>query len=72
MSEWRPIETAPKDGTEVILRFVVRDGDTRPVEALNGWYDGSWRRICYSTYSYRYFSLGDVTHWMPLPKPPSN
>lgn len=71
MSTWQPIETAPLDGTEVILRFVARDGTARPVEVLSGWYDGSWRRICYATNSYRYFSLGDVTHWMPLPKPPT-
>ncbi len=70
MNTWQPIETAPMDGTEVILRLVFRDGTERPVEVVNGWYEGSWRRICHNTNSYRYFSLGNVTHWMPPPEPP--
>lgn len=70
MSTWQPIETAPLDGTEVILRFVTLDESSRPVEVLNGWYDGTWRRVCNNSNSYQYFSFGDITHWMPLPNPP--
>lgn len=66
MGEWQPIETAPLDGTEVILRFVTLD---ESVEVLNGWYDGTWRRICNNLNTYQYLCLGCVTHWMPLPKP---
>ncbi|MAO23820.1 MAG: hypothetical protein Unbinned3818contig1000_4 [Prokaryotic dsDNA virus sp.] len=72
MCGFQPIETAPKDGTEVVLRFVCHDGDDRPVEILNGWFDGSWRRICHNSNSYQYFSFGEVTHWMPIPEINSN
>lgn len=67
---WRPIETAPKDGTEIILRKGDRVGaaawikwpSTEYEEAGEGWTIGhdsdSWD--------------GDQapTHWMPLPPPP--
>jgi len=64
---FKPIDTAPKDGTEVILRVVTRDGDCMAVEILNGWFDTSWRRVCHTSNCYQYFSRGEITHWMPIP-----
>jgi len=58
MSDWQPIETAPKDGTEII----VGESGTADVE-LCRWYDGEWVDRTYDPFA-------DVTHWMPLPKPP--
>jgi len=57
---WHPIETAPKDGT-VIIVYEPGFYQTAAWEANEfkaGWSNasGSW--------------LGDVTHWMPLPPPP--
>jgi len=56
MMEWQPIETAPKDGTVII----VYAPDFFQTAA---WTDGIWTNASESW-------LGDVTHWMPLPEPP--
>ena len=70
MSEWQPIESAPKDGTEVILF-----GDAKwPQGVVPAYGDVS---DCVST---GYFSggiwqfmgrIGKPTHWQPLPAPPA-
>jgi hypothetical protein len=59
---WQPIETAPKDGTEVDL-WVPDDG-----RFTNCWFmDGIWLQTeDGNTYS----TGGAPTHWMPLPQPP--
>lgn len=58
-SNWQPIETAPMDGTEVlvygppcIVRMAISHGD--------GWYSlpGYWHVY--------------PTHWQPRPKPPED
>ncbi len=55
-SEWRPIETAPKDGTLVL----TWDGERRYVAMYDcGWYIGIERGPNI-----------EPTHWMPLPEPP--
>jgi len=63
---WQPIETAPKDGTDVLLAgtgtYDVTVGSfykaTKGPSVCDGWYyqDGSSRI--------------EPTHWMPLPPPP--
>ena len=61
MSDWRPIATAPKDGT-VILSW---DGNVRMCVA---W---STRDKCWFVYDDdNRDDWNDVTHWMPLPDPP--
>lgn len=72
-SGWRPIETAPKDDTEVLLWEV---GSNVPV--IGSWYDRR-ERWCASTEHYN--TDGDacvidtlwsdgIQHWQPLPQPP--
>lgn len=57
LSEWRPIESAPKDGTPVLLLA----GVTKNV----GWW-------AVDKWSYGGGRWGnDVTHWLPLPPAPS-
>lgn len=70
MSEWQPIETAPKDGKSVILFDPSRGGfvaDQRFIFAhWSGWGGGIWE----NTNSGGKLMNGNPTHWMPLPEPP--
>jgi hypothetical protein len=69
MSDWQPIETAPKDGAWILLR-----GESgyvnRPYRAHVGrWVtgrDGGWWEESEDAY---FTDDGDEpTHWMPLPE----
>jgi hypothetical protein len=63
MTEWQPIETAPKDGSLILSwdnpYMIVVSWDTDPRdEGGQCWkinYSGDWMT---------------PTHWMPLPAPP--
>lgn len=75
--QWQPIETAPKDGTWVLLCNGATDEDredddfgkilrSRPVTAFwdkGDWVFSHWDGAWRSCYSC-------PTHWMPLPQPP--
>jgi hypothetical protein len=64
MSEWRPINTAPKDGTLILawdgraalLAYWGRSNAVNPF----GWIGGH----CHINH------IDQPTHWMPLPDPP--
>jgi hypothetical protein len=72
MNDWQPIETAPKDGRQVI---VVVDGRVKI---------GRWANVINTdhgvvTYAHQGWSIPDMfafgntpepSHWMPLPDPP--
>lgn len=60
--EWKPIETAPKDGTCILLAaytpggtVIISDHWSEETNWWCDWYDGH--------------SI-PATHWMPLPPPP--
>lgn len=67
MNNWQPIETAPKDGTYVIIYVEWPDVENQIVVA--NWVDHgftwSWRPVDALTVNYL-----NVHYWMPLPKPP--
>ena len=61
--EWQPIETAPKDGTRILLCRVhpnpdihIAISDGQWLETHNGHWDWVWPYI-----------RKEPTHWMPLP-----
>ena len=58
--EWQPIETAPKDGTRMLMFWPYWRSDP-----VIGQWDGEWYSEC---------QLADgpgPTHWMPLPAVPA-
>ena len=58
--DWQPIETAPKDGTWVLLS----DGQTI-------WYGQyGWDEEGDAVFFADGPGIRDCTHWMPLPEPP--
>lgn len=65
---WMPIETAPKDGTRVLL-YVVHPGDEYAIAVgdPDGWRyieTGYWEGV------WEHEHAGAPTHWMPLPEAP--
>lgn len=67
---WLPIETAPKDGTEVLLLF-------SKAEYILGKPHGRVRAACWAgsgssaNWSIPYFKDDAPTAWQPLPAPPA-
>jgi len=73
MSEWQPIETAPKDGTYILIAPGLWTGVTCGI----GVYDldryakkprAFWRRV--EGHGRSQSREVPPTHWMPLPEPP--
>ena len=59
---WQPIETAPKDETDILLGFA---NHLRPA-VVCGWF-GDW-----TEYDSTNVCKGTPTHWMPLPPAPED
>jgi hypothetical protein len=70
---WSPIETAPKDGTQVLVYGeafgeVYGRFDENPIITVAEWSFASWLAVATDAYSVTI----KPTHWAPLPKlPPS-
>lgn len=67
MSEWQPMETCPRDGTE----FLAYKASTQCMVVCT-WleedhpdYDGDTPHLTWD-----FSAFWDATHWMPLPKAP--
>ena len=69
MSEWQPIETAPMDGTDILV-CVTRNLPDDGWETIQ-WVDWQTKRVRWPTYRDRDDIPFPPTHWMPLPEPPS-
>jgi hypothetical protein len=68
-NEWQPIETAPKDGTN-ILSWCKEYGlvicSWTGHEDDNGQFETGWIAFhCFATYKF------NPTYWIPIPKPPA-
>lgn len=63
LREWQKIETAPKDGTQIMIYDPANGGCNTAA-----WLDGVWDNAQADRGQYEYPS---ATHWMPLPAPPS-
>lgn len=65
-TDWQPIETAPKDGTHVIVAFTINVGEA-----------AGQKGVAESRYMPHYWDglFGPdftVSHWMPLPTSPND
>ena len=69
MNTWQKIDTAPKDGTWVLLAG-GKDGGWGPTGpcVVGFWYEGDWC-YCYWDDGWR-SAYTDPTHWMPCPEAP--
>ncbi len=63
---WRTIESAPKDGTEILLHYKEYLGSVDFVVSGH-WDEGKSPEE--STWQHSY-GWGDADNWMPLPEPP--
>lgn len=72
MSEWQPIETAPRDGSEILL-WVGRAWNGRLPFVGSYWFGnetkGFWMNEFYNGGQVPNFA---PTHWRPLPAPPGD
>jgi hypothetical protein len=68
MTEWQPIETAPKDGAAILIwpaqSSFTGDDTISYVVRWNDWKE-AWIEASGEEYDTFY-----PTHWMPLPPPP--
>lgn len=71
--EWQPIETAPKDGTPVLIAAHDNGMSSQPRHVLVAHWsysfsdDGEWLRDEGEEFSQTW----PPTHWQPLPDPPT-
>jgi hypothetical protein len=63
MSEWKPIETAPEQGCFLVYMPDEREG--KRIQAA------IWHPNIKTIGNHFYFDMKNPTHWMELPKPPS-
>ena len=70
MTDWKPIETAPKDGTRIIL--LVNNYAIEAHYDNEGYYESKWEVVSLPVHGCG--CCGDEneepTHWMPLPAAP--
>ncbi len=68
-NEWQPIETAPRDGTYILVTRCP--ATTRPPISKVSWSAGRARIPAWRIWNGATGRLGyGPTHWMPLPQPP--
>lgn len=60
---WRPIRTAPRDESWVLIR--IYGGSVRCARYM--FWEGCWRADDNTS-----FATADLTHWMPLPEVPQS
>lgn len=73
---WRPIDTAPLDGTNIIIAvqnrtntdFIIGEAYFAPESYNNDWW---WANTCYSdSHGGPVSEINHPSYWMPLPEPP--
>jgi hypothetical protein len=69
--QWQPIETAPRDGTVILVYQNRKEIETiypaRWLEDFDGRY--TWQVLC-AIHGDNFLPDSYITRWMPLPEPP--
>ena len=76
--KWQPIDTAPKDGTHILIIIPYTEEWRKPTVAIARWYNDSYNRKYRKPRPYwqwdemRVGSQRELqpTRWMPLPEVP--
>ena len=81
MSEWMPIETAPKDGTQILVARAGEEIGMGAVEivdwcVMENWHweqvgDDLYRKVKDAPSEFWNGNGHRATHWLPLPAPPT-
>lgn len=69
MSEWQPIETAPKDGTLILLTGHDYNDTSKPRHYVSAWWSSAYNHFTYEDSEVS--EIYTATHWRPLPEPPT-
>ena len=72
MTEWQPIETAPK--ATPVLVYNSDDwgwGANKILIGINNEWGEDWKVLFCDLGDLNYMRLIEPTHWMPLPEPPT-
>jgi len=64
--KWRPIETAPKDGRQIIIADFTIGRRHQVIASWNG------LKGCWCTVRQSLGQFLDYSHWQPLPNPPTS
>lgn len=68
-SEWQPIESAPKDGTEVLI-YHKHTTDSHYSAVAASWFEGQFYASSKEDIIDWSDGIKQSTHWQPLPQPP--
>jgi hypothetical protein len=66
--EWQPIESAPRDGTPILLCHATSKMHAGSLPVLSG----HWSRLSECWWSMITNDRVRPSHWMPLPDPPAD
>lgn len=70
--EWRPIETAPKDGSSVVIYGDIDASEAIPDYAVCSWEPAAIGQPAGWVLDGHESVMFVPTHWMPLPSPPED
>lgn len=70
MTDWQAIETAPKDGTDILV-FTRIEPEGVEVQQVAHWDGGDDEQYPWQVSDGSAYNRDMFTHWMPLPTPPT-
>lgn len=69
LTGWKPIETAPKDGRQILICFASKVTGEVVLSCVR-WREERW--LSGTTTDGVHIAVSSPTHWMEAPEPPAN